>query len=659
MATYGKRKKGLLSSFTVFQDDKPEKNAKQQRSSECILEHVNGPDLINFRFSAYARLERAKSKMQRSRNRVQDDESSIDELAGNALLNTGLLNSVPHEPVRLPSLHSLSAMSTTDILRPKSSRSTKTVPEDKPLPPIPKDPFAEQRLHWQNRPALAKKTNNMKVSDPGKVATKAKISSPILQEPDLSPVGPSPSRPPTSHTTQSTSGAQTSTADAAKLSKKISNLMQQAAVQESQTRQKAAIYASESAKLSPLEKGKKAFVKAKRAIKERLSSSSSSNDRPFNTRRLGSIGRSSSGGWEPPPQYESQEELTRGRLDRRIAEGENLSNPKIKKLTGDGNIPRKPLPVYESMRSRSQHSGSDNPFSDANDEVDHFSPEDYSGFDFDFSKRKHKGKAVRASMPVIEQMNIPSEQSGQHLAVPQSRSRFSNMISGLAQHSDTELFSSSPVGYSTPRIRLEPQPPMEENGTGAGGLQRSPSILEFSFEGLSEDTSSEAQSPRTRGSEGSASVKRKGAAEDLRSQVAPATKKLKTDSTSSRDEGGLAAGISHLATEDDRGLLSLESTDAAATKPSRNASRRKGMNIFDLGRAKFLEGTVEDDAKKPWTRAIASKRASVSQSTSVLFSRGRESRAGMQRLEHVDGDDMDIDELQANDVAFHVGEQKA
>ena len=593
--------------------------------------------------------------MQRSRSRVQDDESSIDELAGNALLNT-----VPHDPVRLPSLHSLAAMSTTDILRPKSSRSTKTVPDDldKPLPPIPKDPFAEQRLHWQSRPALSRKTTNMKVSDPGKIATKAKISSPMLQEPELGPVGPSSSRPVTSHTTQSTSGAQTSTLDAAKLSKKISNLMQQAAVQESQTRQKAAVYAAESAKLSPLEKGKKAFVKAKRAIKDRLSSSSSSNDRPFTTRRLGSIGRSSSGGWEPPPQYESQEELTRGRLDRRIAEGENLSNPKIRKLTGDGKIPRKPLPVYESMRSRSQHSGSENPFSDEDGEGDHLPPGDYSGFEFDFSKRKHKGKAMRASMPVMEQMNSPSEQAGQHLAVPKSTSRFSNMISGLAQHSDTDFFSSSPVGYSTPRIRLEPQPPMKGSKTAAGGLQRSPSVLEFSFEGQSEDASSEAQSPEKRASEGSASVKRKGAAEDLRSQVVPATKKLKTDSISLKDEGGLAAGISHLATEDDQGLLSPESTNTAIAKPSRNASKRKGMSIFDIGKGKISEGTAEDEARKPWTRAIASKRSSVSRSTSVLFSRGRESRAGMQRLEHVDGDDMDVDELQLNDVAYHIGGQK-
>lgn len=590
--------------------------------------------------------------MQRSRSRTQDDESSIDELAGNALLNT-----VPHQPVRLPSLQSLAAMSTTEILRPKSSRSTKTVPDDldKPLPPIPKDPFAEQRLHWQNRPALARKTTNLKVSNPGKVAPKPTISSPILQEPESSPAGPSPSRPTTSHTMQSTSGTQTSKADAAKLSQQISTLMQQAAAQEAQTQQKLAVYAAESAKLSPLQKGKKAFVKATRAIKERLSSSSSSNDKPFNTRKLGSVGRSSSGGWEPPPQYESQEELTRGRLDRRIAEGENLSNPKIQKLTGDGTIPRKPLPVYESMRSRSQHSGSNNPFSDADDEDGQLSAEDYSGFDFNFSKRKHKGKAVRASMPVMEQVESPPEKSDQHLKVPKSTSRFSNMISGLAQHSNTDFFSSSPVGYSTPRIRLEPQPPVEGNKPAASTLQRSPSILEFSFEGQSEDASSEAQSPLTRASEGSTSVKRKGATEDLRSRMTPTTKKLKTESILSKDEAGLAAGISQLATEDDRGLLSLENTNTMATKPSRNASKRKGVSIFDIGKGKFPEGISEDETKRPWARAIASKRSSVTRPSSVLFSRGRE---GMQRLEQMGGDDMEIDELQTDDVAFHVGGQK-
>lgn len=36
MATYGKRKKGLLSSFSVFHDDKPEPNAIQQRPGEWL-----------------------------------------------------------------------------------------------------------------------------------------------------------------------------------------------------------------------------------------------------------------------------------------------------------------------------------------------------------------------------------------------------------------------------------------------------------------------------------------------------------------------------------------------------------------------------------------------------------------------------------------------
>jgi hypothetical protein len=34
MATYGKKKKRLLSSFSIFHDDKPELDANQQRPGE-------------------------------------------------------------------------------------------------------------------------------------------------------------------------------------------------------------------------------------------------------------------------------------------------------------------------------------------------------------------------------------------------------------------------------------------------------------------------------------------------------------------------------------------------------------------------------------------------------------------------------------------------
>ena len=36
MATYGKRKKGLLSSFSVFHDEKPEPDPNQQRPGEWL-----------------------------------------------------------------------------------------------------------------------------------------------------------------------------------------------------------------------------------------------------------------------------------------------------------------------------------------------------------------------------------------------------------------------------------------------------------------------------------------------------------------------------------------------------------------------------------------------------------------------------------------------
>lgn len=43
MATYGKKKKGLLSSFSVFHDDKPEKERKEQRTGECPLDRCVTP----------------------------------------------------------------------------------------------------------------------------------------------------------------------------------------------------------------------------------------------------------------------------------------------------------------------------------------------------------------------------------------------------------------------------------------------------------------------------------------------------------------------------------------------------------------------------------------------------------------------------------------
>jgi len=544
-----------------------------------------------------------------------------------------------------------------------------------PLPPIPaKDPFAQQKQHWEKRPALSQKTTNLKVSiKDAKWAGKPTISSPVLQETTNAAVSV-PSRPTTSHTTQSAYAAQTSTADAADLSHKITNLITQAAAQEEQTRVKADAYAGACAKLpsleklSPLERGRNAFVKATRAIKGRLSSSSNENasnsKRPLAQRHSSFHELDPQG---PPPQYESQEELSRLRLDRRIAEGENLSNPKIKSLTGDGNIPRKPLPVYETMRSRSMRSlPAKDPFSDDQNIDSRQSPQDYSGFEFDFSKHKHKVETPQTPSAVHDQTDGASETIGQHLAVSQSTSRFSDMVSGLAQHSDTMLFSSPPIDHSTPQIRLECHPDGSGDNQYRPLLTRSPSVMEFSFEDQSDNDSSEGlprKGHEPRASDGSSlSIKRKGATEDLRSQLARSTKKAKTDSITSKEDLGLVARISDLDTGDERGPLSPKSVNIVGCenhrKPSKRRGTGRGMNIFDVGKGKEPESREDQVSAKPRARPNVTKRASVTRPTSMLFSRGRDSRNGMRRLSQNDDDSMDIDELQLDDATYQVGRKK-
>lgn len=541
------------------------------------------------------------------------------------------------------------------------------------MPPIPpKDPFVQQKQHWENRPALSQKSTNLKISiKDAKRAGKPTISSPVLQETTNASVSV-PSRPTTSHTTQSAYAAQTSTADATDLSRKITNLLTQAAAQEEQTKVKANAYAGACAKLppleklSPLERGKNAFVKATRAIKGRLSNSSNENapssKRPVAQRHSSfhELGRRG-----PPPQYESQEELSRLRLDRRIAEGENLSNPKIKSLTGDGNIPRKPLPVYETMRSRSMRSLPAKDPSSENQDIDSpQSPQDYSSFDFDFSKLKYNNNAPQTPSAAPNQNDGASETTGQHLAVPQSISRFSDMVSGLAQHSNTMLFSSPPIDHSTPQIRLEGQP----NGGGDNQyrqvLTRSPSVMEFSFENESDNDSSKV-APRKghepRASDGSSlSIKRKGATDDLRSHLARSTKKAKTDSTISEDDLGLVARISDLDTGDERAPLSPKSVNIIDCETHRKANKRRerGMSIFDVGKGKELESREDKASAKPRARPTATKRTPVTRPSSMLFSRGRDSRNGMRRLSQNDDDSMDIDELQLDDAAYRVSGRK-
>ena len=234
------------------------------------------------------------------------------------------------------------------------------------------------------------------------------------------------------------------------------------------------------------------------------------------------------------------------------------------------------------------------------------------------------------------------------------------MVSGLAQHSDTECFSSSPIGYSTPRIRLESQPNAKPSKSTKGALVRSPSILEFSFEDPSNGTSSSPASPQPRASEGSSlSVKRKGATDDLRSQVTPATKKVKRNSVASIESLGLASGISRMETHDERVPLSPKSANTHLLAPQQDRNKlKRGLSIFDVGKGKAPESTEDDGANKLRPRITNLRKSSVPRPSSMVFNRVLGPRPEMHRLSSFDAGDMDVDELQVDDAAYQVGSKK-
>ena len=640
MATYGKRKKSLMSAFAVFQDDgEQDKRPKQNPPGAS----ASFPQVIQMNRSTYlaahSRLDATNKVHQRSQNHARADDESIDELAGDALLSD-----IPQQPMRAASLHR--ELRFEDRSGPERTRQAKAFVEDvdKPLPPIP-SMDSKSNGDQKTRPALTAKTTNLKLKKNGSAPVpRPKISPPTLQSATSSPAR-ADSRPATSHSVTTLSVLQTTATDPVDLNRKISYLMQQAATQEAESKRRAAILAEASAKPSPLQRCKKAFAKANRVLKDRLSNGSTSEKGRAHQVALVSSPSSASDA-HLSPNAAHDENHRKGRFDRRVAEGANLKSPKIQSLTGDGNVPRKPLPIYESMRSRVQQSTIEDPFSDDHETKGSLAPQGNPPFDFSFDKqvRKNKTGKLNVSSTIQDQTDDPPSQIREPPAIPHPTLGLPDRISGLAQHSDTMYFSSSPVSQSTPYDHLVPRP-MTAREQRLTILARSPSILEFSFEGQSEDGHSVAPSTASKTvTDGSHSVKRKSAQENLRSPAVPATKKAKISNRLSRDEAAnLSAGISSLETEDQCAPLSPKDKTVTKSAWPRQVSKGKGLAIFDLGKGKAPEARQEGQAaKKERPKGFINKRASFPRPSSRIF--GRESRAGNRKFSKLD-DDMDIDEL--------------
>ena len=584
-------------------------------------------------------MDKAKAALKISRSQVRLNSDSSDELANSALLdeqNTQLMR---------PSTQG--STTETRLARSRSSGSA-TDTLDKPLPPFPsRGTTAVSAQNKQAKATLAPKTTNLKVpAKSGMQNSKLKVSDAILYRGPQDELHAQPSKfGQGNRSFDHIASPKTSTADAAELSKKISDLMQQNAAKDpkklSKRKDSVRTDTSTSSRPSPLQRSKTAFIKATRAVTGRLTNNTKEQ---IKTKRKGDVLLESNddlphleAGFLPP--------IRRGRLDRRIAEGENLSSPKILNMMGNGHaIPRKPLPVYESMKTPKTQSGQmEDPFSDGIDAERAMTPQHpvdlEIGLDIDFSRRKNKRVSRDEGFPFRGLGHTTSAFNFEpSLSTAEAPSKFSNKISGLAQHPNGGIFSSSPVGFSTPRIRLEPRPDAKGKKRLTGVLVRTPSILDFSFE----DYQSEEDEPATPAGgsqatdyEHSLSVKRKSAREDLRAQISP------SDRNSDASAEDLLTTENNTSGTHDQQPFSMKHGNTKLIRANREKRKAKGMSMFDTG----IKGKVPTATVIPRSRSTTGNRSyPMSRPTSILFS--RESRAHTRNLSSIEGDSIDIDELQ-------------
>ena len=564
--------------------------------------------------------------MQKSKDRQRPEDDSADELAGDPLLDN---------PAQQPMRSSLQSDNLDSQYSRTRSNTTLADGRNKPLPPIPAtDPSGGLNHSTDARGPLTSKSTNRKITRKAAGApARPNISHPVLQiseDNDHNSALQAVYGPLNKHGEKE---PQTSISDAEVLSRKISSLMQQAAAREAEQALKAKNSAVASvAKVSPLQRSKAVFSKATQAIADRLSSS-----------RRSSISQARHSG--------SHEPASDGLLGFEYqAESKESSDILGRENVVVSSVPRKPLPVYESMRSLGSSSeSSQNPFSDTNQGNDQVLPALRSDFDFNFNRRKGKGDAPSGKQRQIRGSSLKNSESAN--LDSQSSPEFFSRISGLSQHPDTLVFSSPPLGSSTPSARLKP-PTSPLTGSWLDNSAQPPSVLDFSFEESDDDVSG---LENCESFDRSLSLKRKSANEDLRSQLSPSSKRARKSSNTSQGQTDLASKLKQLDTKDSRPLIEKQQ-NSMADRPATRDSKRKGLGIFETARETGSLDHAKDKTKKTRTRTHTGQRPSIPTPNSILFS--RESRAHYRlrdTSDHADHDSEDLDELQIAGGEYSVG----
>ena len=421
--------------------------------------------------------------------------------------------------------------------------------------------------------------------------------------------------------------------DPVALNRKIGKLLLQAAAQEAESRRTEAIYDHEVAKPSPRQRAKKAFVKATQAFKHKLSNGSKDSRRPGLIMAHYHAGGSD---YVLVPHDESTEDILDKRASRRRAEGANLSNPKIQALTGDGTSSRKPLTIYETMRSRTLGS----PFVEDDQSADEMNTDSESNTQKCSDNERHLDGSGHAN-----------PRTGSQEAYFDSRqSRFNNNISGHQKHLptrscvETTTLSSSPDASSTPAGRLHDRDGSKHDDHGV--LPQIYARPELTIEGPNEEgllNTPFSHSPFS--TDGNQSAKKRVSPCDPPSPTLPLSKKAKVVSRMPADEAeGVTNAMSSLDTQRDQEFLSKEYHGDIKNTGAGKAHRKKGLSIFDVAKGKETEAVQgEAPLKEGHPRALKGNKSSFSRPASRLFC--FESRPGIGKFSKLDQDEMDVDEL--------------
>ncbi|KAI9776438.1 MAG: hypothetical protein M1839_009549 [Geoglossum umbratile] len=302
-----------------------------------------------------------------------------------------------------------------------------------------------------------------------------------------------------------------------------------------------------------LRRGKEVFAKVRDAITDRFSPNSG---KPPATRIRDCSSPGSRLGRVQGRDPDGEEELdTKALLKRRAAEGKNHENSKAQSLTGvDSPIRRKPLPIYDSMSTaRDGNVFPEDPFSD----------------DHEVGNADQKGSSpVAPSKPISFKHKRKSRLLNTLVLPTASQTRrepkFVETISPppTGRSASLEIIPSSPVGYSTPKIRLEPS--YDPNG------RKKLAAFSFEKEELFDETSQD-------GRMSSMSLKR--GREEKEVGLGVTAKKAKRR-TISRDIEALAGRLG--------GLRASASADL--TRSSRGSVVAIGLDMLSVRRSKTLRG---------------------------------------------------------------------